>query len=67
MDGGVLARPGNHIAVYASSILIDSVSQADKGVYYAQDQSNRWVQWNLDVIEIGSVLSSYISFGFIHL
>ena len=55
MDGGVLIEPSRHIAIYSTSILIESVSQTDSGVYFARDQSNRWVQWTLDVIEIGIV------------
>ena len=51
----MLMEPSRHIAIYSTSILIESVSQTDSGVYFARDQSNRWVQWTLDVIEIGIV------------
>ena len=60
MEGGVLVELSRHIAIYSTSILIESVSQTDSGVYLARDQSNRWVQWTLDVIEIGLFYFTWI-------
>ncbi|KAL5267652.1 hypothetical protein ACHWQZ_G004633 [Mnemiopsis leidyi] len=63
MEGGVLVELSRHIAVYATSIMIQSVSQQDSGVYFARDQSNRWVQWTLDVIKIDRYDTIYLESG----
>lgn len=53
ISGGILVSPGNHVRIEGGSLIIDSVSQQDEGSYLAQDQANRWVKWDLSVIQIG--------------